>query len=204
MKSQFSDLAGITELCPGTALYSFHAQCPLKTDVASSFNRGSRLKSSKSACCLGSIQDQNKLNSGELRHSSSVSTVALIEHGNATSDTSSQSGQGEDAAGRQINPAATDGTDPMVDKNSPFEDLEHYVTKFEPQPGNDRDNSTLLTNTEHHQMEDIELQNHLKDIVTDVHNSIGNILNHFLTFTMHALEKGFVGQFEKSHFGLCF
>ncbi|XP_078256905.1 VPS9 domain-containing protein 1 isoform X1 [Rhinoraja longicauda] len=177
VKSQFSDLAGITELCPGTALYCFQAQCPLKMDGASSFDRGSRLKSSKSACCLGSIQDQNKLNSGDLRHSSSVSSVAFIAHNNVTSDTSSQSGQGEDVAGQQINPAATDGTDPTVDKNSPFEDLEHYVRKFEPQPENDRDNSTLLTNTGQHQMEDIALQNHLKDIVTDVHNSIDKLLS---------------------------
>ncbi|XP_051884604.1 VPS9 domain-containing protein 1 isoform X2 [Pristis pectinata] len=177
VKSQFSDLASIIELCPGSTLYTSPVQCQLKTDVASSFNKGSRLKSSKSACCLGTVQDQNKISNGGLRHSSSVSSVALTEHNKISSDISSQSGMEQNVAGQQINPAVSDRTDLMIDKNSPFEDLEHYVMKFEQPSRNVTDTPTLMTNTELNQMEDIPLQNHLKDVVTDVHNSIDKLLS---------------------------
>ncbi|XP_062923183.1 VPS9 domain-containing protein 1 isoform X1 [Mobula hypostoma] len=177
VKSQCSDLANITELCPGSTLYTSPAQCPLMPEVASSFNRGSRLKSSKSACCLGNVQDQSKISYGGLRHSSSVSSVVSSEQNTASSDISSQNALQQKFASQQFNPAVSDRADLLIDKNSPFEDLEHYMMKFEQQPRSVTDSLTLMTNTEHHQMEAVPLQDHLKDIVTDVHNSIDKLLS---------------------------
>ncbi|XP_069757419.1 VPS9 domain-containing protein 1 isoform X2 [Narcine bancroftii] len=177
VKSQFSDVSDIPEQCPGTALYTSPDQCPLKMDVTSSFNKGSKLTSSKSACCLGYVPDQNKIGGGPLRHSSSISSMACTERYKEITDISNHGGLGQNSAAQQINPAVNDRTDLMVDKNSPFEDLEHYVMKFNPQLGNIINCPTLMTNIEQHQVEDTPLQNHLKDIVTDVHNSIDKLLS---------------------------
>uniref|UniRef100_UPI00398F0E7B VPS9 domain-containing protein 1 n=1 Tax=Pristiophorus japonicus TaxID=55135 RepID=UPI00398F0E7B len=171
VNKHFSDLASVTELGAGTAMCTPLSQCSRKTDVTSSINKGSRLKSSKSACCLGSVQDHNKMNNGGLRHSSSVSSVAFTGHQNASSNISEQSGLA------QINSTSIT-PDLMADKDSPFEDLDYYVSQFEQQPGSIIDNLLHVTNTEDLlQMEDIPLQNHLKNIVTDVHNSIDRLLS---------------------------
>ncbi|XP_067854187.1 VPS9 domain-containing protein 1 [Heptranchias perlo] len=178
VNKHFSDLSSVTDLGVGTGLYTTPSHCSMKTDVTSSLNKGSRLKSSKSACCLGSIQDHNKMNNGGLRHSSSVSSVAFTEQHNTSSDTSEQRGLAQNVADQQINTTTIVTPDSMADKDSPFEDLEHYVMKFEQQPGSITSNLMQMTNTELlHQMEDIPLQNHLKTIVTDVHNSIDRLLS---------------------------
>ncbi|XP_067905294.1 VPS9 domain-containing protein 1 isoform X2 [Heterodontus francisci] len=178
VNEHFSDLANVDELGAGTALYTSLSQYSLRTDVTSSLNKGSRLKSSKSACCLGSVQDHNKINNSGLRHSSSVCSVAFTEHHNAISNITEQSGLAHDITDQQINSTTNVTSDLMADKDSPFEDLEHYVMKFEQQPGNITDNLMQVTNTDHlHQIEDIPLQNHLKNIVTDVHNSIDRLLS---------------------------
>ncbi|XP_038662295.1 VPS9 domain-containing protein 1 isoform X2 [Scyliorhinus canicula] len=175
VNKHFSDLASVSELDAGTPFYSSLSQYSLRTDVTSSLNRGSRLKSSKSACCLGSVQDYNKINTGGLRHSSSVSSVAFTEYRSANLDIGEQSGLAQNVTDQII--PSTAMPDLVGDKASPFEDLEHYVMKFAPQPGNITDNLIQLTNDDHlHQMEDIPLQNHLKNIVTDVHNSIDRLL----------------------------
>ncbi|XP_078400668.1 VPS9 domain-containing protein 1 isoform X4 [Cetorhinus maximus] len=176
VNKHFSDLSSVSELDAGSALYTSLSQYSLRTDVTSSFNKGSRLKSSKSACCLGSVQD-HKINQGGLRHSSSVSSVAFAEYQNANLDVSEQSELAQNVTDQQII-STTVTPDLMADKDSPFEDLEHYVMKFEQQPGNIIDNLMQVTNADHlHQMEDIPLQNHLKNIVTDVHNSIDRLLS---------------------------
>ncbi|XP_078066775.1 VPS9 domain-containing protein 1 isoform X2 [Mustelus asterias] len=175
VNKQFSDLASVSELDGGAALYTSLPLCALRTDVTSSLNKGSRLKSSKSACCLGSIQDYNKITTGGLRHSSSVSSVAFAEYQNANLKISEPSGPAENVTDQII--STTVMPDLMAEKDSPFEDLEHYMMKFAQQPGNITDNLKQVTNADHlHQMEDIPLQNHLKNIVTDVHNSIDRLL----------------------------
>ncbi|GCB60913.1 hypothetical protein scyTo_0006956 [Scyliorhinus torazame] len=175
VNKHFSDLSSVSELDAGTPFYSSLSQYSLRTDVTSSLNKGSRLKSSKSACCLGSVQDHSKINTGGLRHSSSVSSVTFTEYRNANLDIGEQSGLAHNVTDQIISTTAM--PDLVGDKASPFEDLEHYVMKFAPQPGNITDNLMQLTNDDHlHQMEDIPLQNHLKNIVTDVHNSIDRLL----------------------------
>ncbi|GCC31035.1 VPS9 domain-containing protein 1 isoform X1 [Chiloscyllium punctatum] len=178
VNKNFLDLTSVNELDAGTGLYSSLSQYSLNTDVTPSLNRGSRLKSSKSACCLRSVQDHNKINNSGLRHSSSVSSFAFAEHQNANSDISDQSGLAQNITGQQISSTTTVTPILMADKDSPFEDLEHYVMKFEQQPGSITDSLMQMTNPDHlHQMEDISLQNLLKNIVTDVHNSIDRLLS---------------------------
>ncbi|XP_048402893.1 VPS9 domain-containing protein 1 isoform X2 [Stegostoma tigrinum] len=173
VNKHFLDLASVNELDAGTGSYSSVSQ-----NVTASLNRGSRLKSSKSACCLASVQDHNKINNGGLRHSSSVSSFAFTEHQNANSDVRDQSGLTQHITSQQLNSPTTVVPNSMADKDSPFEDLEHYVMKFEEQPGSITDSLMQVTNTYHlHQMEDVSLQNLLKSIVTDVHNSIDRLLS---------------------------
>uniref|UniRef100_A0A4W3INZ4 VPS9 domain containing 1 n=1 Tax=Callorhinchus milii TaxID=7868 RepID=A0A4W3INZ4_CALMI len=128
VNTHFSDQVALTEPNAGTGLYPAQSQCLLNTDVKSSLHKGSRLKSSKSACCLGSVQDHVKNNTSE--------------------------------------------------KNSPFEDLEQDMMKFELQPGSIADNMNLAVNSGQQilETEDMQLQDHLKNIVKDVHNSIDRLL----------------------------
>ncbi|XP_007887471.1 VPS9 domain-containing protein 1 isoform X3 [Callorhinchus milii] len=177
VNTHFSDQVALTEPNAGTGLYPAQSQCLLNTDVKSSLHKGSRLKSSKSACCLGSVQDHVKNNSVRLRHSSSVTSVVSVEDHNANTDAWDPKAPGSNI----MKPSCSTkdfAPNQASEKNSPFEDLEQDMMKFELQPGSIADNMNLAVNSGQQilETEDMQLQDHLKNIVKDVHNSIDRLL----------------------------
>uniref|UniRef100_A0A4W3JIY9 VPS9 domain containing 1 n=1 Tax=Callorhinchus milii TaxID=7868 RepID=A0A4W3JIY9_CALMI len=130
-----------------------------------------------SACCLGSVQDHVKNNSVRLRHSSSVTSVVSVEDHNANTDAWDPKAPGSNI----MKPSCSTkdfAPNQASEKNSPFEDLEQDMMKFELQPGSIADNMNLAVNSGQQilETEDMQLQDHLKNIVKDVHNSIDRLL----------------------------
>ncbi|MBN3298173.1 VPS9 domain-containing protein 1 [Amia ocellicauda] len=116
------------------------------------------MKTSKSVHCLQSVQEHNRANSQRLKHSLSAASLPLIEDYNANQE--EQAPLPMDAQ-----PACT------LDRDSSFEDLEQFLTQLECHPASLLDESQVPT------LEEKALQDHLKDIVKDIHNSIDRLLS---------------------------
>ncbi|XP_069037493.1 VPS9 domain-containing protein 1 [Lepisosteus oculatus] len=115
------------------------------------------VKASQSIHCLRSVQEQNRANSQKLRPSRSAASLPLIEDYNANRE--------EPAGG--------------VDADSSFEDLEQFLAQLDSPPAGleGGPKSLVVPGSRVQALEDKALQDHLKGVVKEIHNSIDRLLS---------------------------